>query len=102
MLLDKYKGKNVKILVSSNSGTGTGTATRGNTFSTVVSSVSSVIVYGGIITDYDDNYIEISNVKILRPNTWYYSGNGEPTRVEEYNQTIISQKSIISISVIEE
>lgn len=101
MLIDKYKGKNVKILVSSNSGTGTGAGT-GNSFGTVVSSVSSVIVCGGIITDYDDNYIEISNAKVLRPNTWYYSGNGEPTRVEEYNQTLISQKSIISISVIEE
>lgn len=101
MLLDKYKGKNVKILVSSNSGAGTGTGT-GSGISSVVSSVSSIIVCGGILTDYDDSYIEISNVKMLRPNTWYFSGNGEPTRVDEYNQTLISQKSIISISVVEE
>lgn len=100
MLLDKYKGKNVKILVSSNSGAGTGVGT--GSLGSDVSSVSSIIVCGGIINDYDDNYIEISNVKMLRPNAWYYSGNGEPTRVEEYGQTIISQKSIISISIIEE
>lgn len=100
MLLDKYKGKNVKILVSSNSGAGAGTT--GNA-SDVMG--CSVIVCNGVLSDYDDNYIETSNVKILRLNTWYesslFSGN-QPTRVDEYNQTLISQKSIISISVVEE
>lgn len=101
MLLDKYKGKNVKILVSSNSGAGAGTT--GNASDVMMG--CSVIVCNGVLSDYDDNYIETSNVKILRLNTWYesslFSGN-QPTRVEEYNQTLISQKNIISISVMEE
>ena len=71
-------------------------------YGSATSAISSIIVCGGRIIDYDDNFIEIADAKILRPNIWYYSGNGEPTRVEEYNQTLISQKSVISISVIEE
>ena len=68
MLLEKYKNKTVKLLISSDSGTG---ISDGGLHKE--SSITSIIVAIGEITDWDEELIELSNVKMIRMNLFSIS-----------------------------
>lgn len=92
MLLENYKNKKVKLLVSSNSGAGisTGNLARERT-------ISSTIVIIGKITDFDDEYIELSYAKVIRMNL---HADSDIIGTEDFDSMLINKKSIITISVI--
>lgn len=102
-MLEKYKGKEVRILVSSNSGAGTSTTTSaGGNFV----AMSSVITIYGILRDFDSKFLEIKDSKLSYINNFNYgyssfSGNKviEPTILEN-DTTLVNIDSVISISII--
>lgn len=98
-MLEKYKNKDVKVLISSNSGVGVSTEATANK---VVS--TSMIICKGKLNDYDDNFIELTNVQILRNNLVedFWGMDIMKPRLEESKSTIISRNNIISISLIDE
>lgn len=110
MLIDKYKGKNVKMLVSSNSGIGIARA--GDNYGE--SMTSSIIVIIGNIKDFDDEYVELDDCQILRTNVHdrtnssvfgIKDNNGYIPNVkllESFSTSLISKKNIITISLFEE
>lgn len=98
-MLEKYKGKEVKILVSSDSGAGIGVD--GN----YIASMTSVITLCGTINDLDNKFLEIKNSKLSYIGDFNKSSVGlgvkdiEPT-VYENDITLVNIDKIISISII--
>ena len=105
MLLEKYKNKKVKLLVSSNSGAGIGAGTGSGV---TTESITSTIVAIGEITDYDDELIELSNVKMIRMNlsTDHYEETGtfsykrvNPIGTEDSDTILVNKNKIITYSI---
>ena len=100
-MLENYKGKHVKILVSSNSGAGTGG--EGRCF-------NSMIVVFGTIKDFDKQFLELENSTTL-----YYPGvtttikelfntsldNVSEPQAFENKSSLVNINSIIMISIVE-
>lgn len=100
-MLDKYKDKYVKLLVSSDSGAGMGG--EGRCF-------NSMIVIFGTITDFDKQFLELKN-----STTMYYPGvspaikelfntsinNVSQPQVFENTSSLVNLNNIIQISVVE-
>lgn len=101
-MIEKYRDKYVKVLVSSESGAGvSGEISR---------YISSLITVFGTIKDFDDRFIELSNTTMV-----YYNGMGatvesygilNPDNVKqpsafENKSSILSLDKIISISLVE-
>ncbi len=110
MLIDKYKGKKVKTLVSSNSGIGIARA--GEHYGE--SMTSSIIVIIGNIKDFDDEYVELDKCQILRTNVHDRTNSSvlgikdnneyipNVKLLENFSTSLISKKNIITISLLEE
>ena len=100
-MLESYKGKKVKILVSSNSGSGTSIS--GVSCMAVLSSVITVF---GELTKYDDKFVEISNARTIYMDgfqTGYssYNGTKEISPAVLDNPTLlININNIITVSII--
>ena len=102
-MLDKYKGKEVRILVSSDSGAGVSTTTSaGSNFV----ALSSVITIYGIINDLDNKFVEIKNSRLNYINSFNKGYNSiagdrniEPTMLEN-DITLVNIDKIISVSII--
>ena len=90
-MLDKYKDKNVKVLVSSESGISTSTSVAGS------STVSSLIQVFGKLTGYDKEFIELETVSMV------YHNNTHPTNSyvdsEQSNSILINRNKIITIGL---
>lgn len=91
-MLEKLKNKEVKLLVASNSGIGAGITTAGGFTKTIAT--SGVVIVSGILIDFDDEYIEISNSQML-----YMNVNGEQPILEKHKSIYVNKKSVISISI---
>ena len=100
-MLENYKGKKVKLLVSSNSGAGTGVNN-----GTSMTMVSSIITVFGVVKDYDDQFIEISDARTIYMDgfqTGYatYSVTKDIVPAVLDNSTmLINRNNVITIAVI--
>lgn len=90
-MLEKLMNKQVKLLVGSNSGVGAGIATAGGMYKTIAT--SGIIIIAGVITGYDEDFVEIRNAETL-----YMNVSGEQPMHEKHKTMYINKKSIISIS----
>ena len=101
IVLDSYKGKKVKILVSSNSGAGTG-VNNGSSM-TVVSSIVTVF---GELKDFNDQFIEVSNARTIYIDgfqTGYstYNGSKDITpAVLDNSSLLVNRNNIITIALV--
>lgn len=99
-MLEKYRGKEVRMLVSSDSGAGTGVATSG--IGSFVA-LSTVITVSGVVNDLDNKFLEIKNSKISYIND-FNRGFSEDKSIEptefENDITLVNVDKIISISII--
>ena len=100
-MLENYKGKYVKLLVSSNSGAGTGCDGR---------NFNNMIVIFGTIKGFDERFLELENSTTL-----YYPGvtvsikelfntslsNVREPDVYENKSSLINLNNIIEIAVVE-
>ena len=91
-MLEKIKNKEVKLLVASNSGVGAGISIAGGFTKSIAT--SGIVIISGILSDYDDEYIEISNSQIL-----YMNVNGEQPMHEKHKSIYVNKRSVISISI---
>lgn len=91
MLLEKYKNKKVKLLVSSNSGAGISSGDR-----LLEAAITSTIVIIGEITNYDNEYIELSTAKVIRMHLY---SNSDAIGNEDFDSMLINKKNIIAISI---
>ena len=102
-MLEKYKGKEVIILVSSNSGAG---ATTKHVASGEYVAVSNIITVTGVIRDFDSKFLEITNSKLKYIDdfntsvTGFTSTKQIESTVLESDRTLINIDKIISISII--
>ena len=90
-MLDKYKNKTVKLLVSSDSGVATSTSIAGST------TISSVIQVFGKLIDFDKEFIELETSTVI-----YYNNTHTATSAVDSEQsasTLINRNKIISISL---
>ena len=99
-MLEKYKGKEVRMLVSSDSGAGIGTG------SSHTATMSSIITITGTINDLDNNFLEIQNSKLSYIDAYSkvsHSFNNkkefEPTEFEN-DITLVNIDKVVSISII--
>lgn len=92
-MLEEYIGKTIKIVIGTNSGIGVGTGG-------VIA--SGVIVAQGIIEKYDDQFIKLQNVQIIRNNVCDCQvGFGKipnhSARAEAYASMLVEISKIITI-----
>lgn len=95
-MLEEFKNKKVKILVGPNSG-----MTAGGT-----KIITSTIRMIGTITDYDNEFIKLSNVEMISADgAWVNVGLGGTKIeyvVEKTSVSLINRKNILTISLVEE
>lgn len=96
-MLEEFRNKKVKLLVGSNSGVAIGA---GGIIET------SIIRMIGIITDYDNELIKLSNVEMISANqSWIninFSGHKVEHVVEKSSVSLVNRKNILTISLVEE
>lgn len=102
MLIDNYKGKLVKLVVSSQSGAGisNGGMTRRST-------ISSVITIIGKLKDYDEEYIELEKNQMasatLLGNSPMIGDKGTDfVKIDNCESMLINKSKIITIMLINE
>ena len=101
MLIEKYKGKNVKLFVSSDSGAGVATSTAIGGRASL--HVNSMLVVCGKLVDMDDRYIELTTAQSMRPTmSCSYVLDGDSQKLENYQSMILNQDKIISIALLDE
>ncbi len=88
-MLEKFKGKNVKLLVADQSGISTSTSVAGN------STVSSIIQIFGKLVDFDKEYLELDTVSVVFFNNTHTSNNFAES--EQTNKMLVSKDKIIGI-----
>ena len=88
-MLEKYKNKTVKILLSSDSGISTSTSVAGN------STVSSMIQVFGKIIDYDKEFVELETVSMVYYNNTHTSNSFVDS--EQSGSILINRSKILSI-----
>ena len=90
-MLDSFKNKTVKLLVSSDSSISTSTSVAGN------STISSLIQVFGKLVDFDDDFIQLETASIV-----YYNNSHTSSSLADSEQTssiIINRDKIICISL---
>lgn len=93
-MLEKYKNRNIKILVSSDSGIAAKGELAGESY-------NGMIVVTGVLNDFDNNYIEIENSKIIYCNLYSTSGKYNPEIIQESSTSmLINRNKIISIMLL--
>ncbi len=94
-MLEEYIRKNVIVVIGTNSGISTGTQS-------VL--VSGVIIAQGTIEKYDENFVKLENVKIMRNKVcdnqvgWAKIPEHKAI-VDEYSSILIERSKIITIMV---
>ncbi len=88
-MLDKYKDKTVKVLVSSDSSISTSTSVAGN------STVSSIIQVFGKLIGYDKEFIELETVSLVYFNNTHTTSSFADS--EQTSSILINRNKIISI-----
>ncbi|MBR3210559.1 MAG: hypothetical protein IKF71_01320 [Bacilli bacterium] len=88
-MLDKFKGKTVKILVAGNSGISTSTSVAGN------STVSAIIQVFGKIVDFDKEFVELETVSVVLFNNTHTANNFADS--EQTSSMLLSRDKIIGI-----
>ena len=90
-MVDKYKDKTVKLLVSSDSGVATSTSIAGST------TISSVIQVFGKLINFDKDFVELETTTIIYYNNTHPSTSNVDN--EQSASTLINRNKIISISL---
>ena len=93
MLIEKYKNKNVKMLVSSDSGAGITSSAGGGI-------MTSIITVCGKIVDIDDKFVELSDAQIMKTAS-YTAMHKDYVNIENFESIMVSYGKIISVAVIE-
>lgn len=88
-MLEKFKGKSVKILVAGESGISTSTSVAGN------STVSAVIQVFGKLVDFDKEFIELETVSMVYFNNTHTTSSFADS--EQFSSVIINKSNIIGI-----
>ncbi len=88
-MLDKFKDKTVKVLVSADSGISTSTSVAGN------STVSALVQIFGKLVDYDKEYIELETASMVYYNNTHTTNSYADS--EQTSSVIINKNKIISI-----
>ncbi len=102
-MLDKYIGKKVKLLVSSNSGAGTSTAMSVGSSMTMVSSIITIF---GDLKEIGDRFVELSNTRTIYMDSYqsgYVSMSGSKEispAVLDNSSTLVNVNNIIAISLV--
>jgi hypothetical protein len=101
-MIEKYLGKNVRILVSSDSGVGVSCSTH---IGSIESAINSVIIVFGIINDIDDKFIEIKNSRMIYLEPLQSGSRGLGGKELNLNNveseiTIVNLSKIITISIV--
>lgn len=96
-MLEEFRNKKVKILVGSNSGVALG---GGPTIDT------SIIRMMGVITDYNDEFIKLSNMQMISASmaeiTSGFTGGGLKHIVESSSVSLVNRRNILTIFLVEE
>ncbi|MBR3325666.1 MAG: hypothetical protein IKG14_06485 [Clostridia bacterium] len=94
MLLGEFRNKNVKMLVSSNSGVAA---------YAIAGAVSSVVSINGTITDFDDEFIKVSNAQISKDKiNWGKMLRKVDSQYENVETILVNRNDIITIALISE
>lgn len=94
MLLGEFRNKDVKMLVGSNSGVAA---------HAVVGVVSSTIKIIGTITDFDDEFIKVSNVQMSKDNSNFGGFTRKvDAQFENFSTVLVNRSDVITISLINE
>lgn len=88
-MLEKFKGKSVKVLVAAGSGISTSTSVAGN------STVSAIIQVFGKLVDFDKEYVELETVSMVYFNNTHTTNSFADS--EQSGSVIISKDKIVSI-----
>lgn len=88
-MLEKYKGKTVKVLVAGQSGISTSTSVAGN------STVSALVQVFGKFTDFDKEFIELETVSMVYFNNTHTTNSFADS--EQSASILISRDKIVSI-----
>ena len=94
MLLGEFRNKNVKMLVSSNSGVAA---------YAIAGAVSSVVSINGTITDFDDEFIKVSNAQISKDKiNWGKMLRKVDSQYENVETILVNRNDVITIALINE
>lgn len=88
-MLEKLKGKSVKILVAGESGISTSTSVAGN------STVSALIQVFGKLVDFDEEYVEVETASMVFFNNSHPASNFIDS--EQTSSMLINKNKIIGI-----
>ena len=88
-MLDKYKGKTVKVLVAGQGGISTSTSVAGN------STVSSLIQVFGKLVDFDKEFIELETVSMVYYNNTHTTSSFADS--EQSGSVLINKDKILTI-----
>ena len=96
-MLEELKNKNVKLVISSNSGV---SADGGLIVAT------SMIVVQGTLAEYDNEFVKLKNVQVMRNNvmnnkTGQFTVNVEP-RIETPEVLLVNRNNIITVASVSE
>ncbi len=91
-MLEELRNKNVKMLVSSNSGVAA---------YAIAGAVSSVVSINGTITDFDDEFIKVSNAQISKDKiNWGKMVRKVDSQYENVETILINRNDVITIALI--
>lgn len=93
-MLEELRNKNVKMLVSSNSGVAA---------YAIAGAVSSVVSINGTITDFDDEFIKVSNAQISKDKiNWRKMVRKVDSQYENVETILVNRNDVITIALISE
>lgn len=93
-MLEELKNKNVKMLVSSNSGVAA---------YAIAGAVSSVVSINGTITDFDDEFIKVTNAQISKDKiNWGKMVRKVDSQYENVETILVNRNDVITIALISE
>ncbi len=93
-MLEELRNKNVKMLVSSNSGVAA---------YAIAGAVSSVVSINGTITDFDDEFIKVSNAQISKDKiNWGKMVRKVDSQYENVETILVNRNDVITIALISE
>jgi len=88
-MLEKYKGKTVKLLVAGQSGISTSTSVAGN------STVTSLIQVFGKLVDFDKEYVELETVSMVYFNNTHTTNSFADS--EQSGTVLVNKDKIVTI-----
>ena len=93
-MLEELRNKKVKMLVSSNSGVAA---------YAISGSVSGVVNLNGTITDFDDEFIKLTNAQVLNDKIkWGTLARKVDLQYENVETILVNRNDVITIALISE